>query len=73
MECLVSLLGDNGKGMEGNSMCSGRTLGMCEGEKPEFDWFDPHACASLTWGLEAPQETLFFSPKLSTIPGPWTT
>lgn len=49
---------------------AGRTLGKCEGERPEFDRLGSHVCASLTWGLKALQETLFFSLKLSTIPGP---
>lgn len=37
--------------MEGYLICSGGTLGMCEGERPEWDWVGPFVCASLPWGL----------------------
>ena len=47
-------------------------VGGFDGVRPEVNWFVPHVCASLTWGLKAPQETLFFSLKLSTLPSPWT-
>lgn len=33
-----SYLGDNERGMEGHLICSGGTLGTCEGERPEWDW-----------------------------------
>lgn len=39
------------KGDESYLICSGGTLGMCEGERPEWDWIGSFVCASLPWGL----------------------
>lgn len=41
----------NGRGFEGHPIGSERTSKKCEGERPVFDWFGPHVCASLSRGL----------------------
>lgn len=60
----------NGRGFEGHPIGSERTSKKCEGERPVFDWFGPHVCASLS--RDCKQSRGPFLSLQSTAFGPWT-